>query len=150
MAAETGALLANRMDPRLKALAELKVATLVRCEFCIDIGSALALADGVSEAQLVDLHRYPTSDAFDDDERLVLQLAEAATRTPAVVEGRLRARALARFGPTTLAELASAIARENERARLNEVLGVRPAGFSDGSACALPAPAADQRPLALG
>ena len=32
-----------RMDSRLKQLAELKAAALVTCEFCLDVGSALAM-----------------------------------------------------------------------------------------------------------
>ena len=35
-------LLSNRMDPKLKELAELKAAGMVSCEFCLDIGSALS------------------------------------------------------------------------------------------------------------
>ena len=66
-----------RVPARLKARAELKAASLVTCEFCIDIGSALA-------------------------------------------------------------ELASAIAWENNRGRLNQALGVRPSGFAEGMVCAVP------------
>jgi AhpD family alkylhydroperoxidase len=137
---EAATLLANRADPRPKALAELEVATMVHCEFCIDIASALALRDGVTEAQVAELHRYRDSDAFDEDDRLVLELAEAMTGTPANVTEHLRGRLLARFSPGQVTELAAAIAWENQRARLNDALGVRPAGFSDGAVCALPSP----------
>ena len=37
-----------------------------------------------------------------------------------------------------IAELAAVIAWENQRARLNQALGVRPTGMSEGGACALP------------
>jgi hypothetical protein len=33
-----------RVEARLKALAEIKAAALVNCEFCLDIGSAFRLA----------------------------------------------------------------------------------------------------------
>ena len=36
-----------------------------------------------------------------------------------------------------LTELAAAIAWENHQGRLNQVLGVRPSGFSDGAVCLL-------------
>ena len=47
-----------RVPARLKALAELKAASLVTCEFCIDIGSALAQAEGITESQLLALPSY--------------------------------------------------------------------------------------------
>ena len=44
--------LSARVEPRLKLLAELKVAAIVACEYCLDIGSALAHNEGLTEAQL--------------------------------------------------------------------------------------------------
>jgi AhpD family alkylhydroperoxidase len=127
-----------RMDPRLKHLAELKAAALVTCEYCLDIGSALATAQGVPENQLRDLPRFTDSDAFSPDEKLVLEFAEAMSRTPAVMTDELRGRLLRTFSRAQVTELAATVAWENNRARLNQALGVRPAGFSDGAACALP------------
>jgi AhpD family alkylhydroperoxidase len=132
--------LSARVDPRLKILAELRVAALVSCEFCLDIGSEIARRSGLSEAQLRDLPRYRTSELFDEDQRLVMELAEALTRTPALVPAALRARVDARFTPAQRTELVAVIAIENERARLNQGLGVRPSGFSDGQFCAIPEP----------
>ena len=130
--------LSARVDDRLKVLAELKVAAMVACEYCLDIGSALARGSGVTERQLRDLPTYRTSDAYDADERLVIELAETLTRAPAVVPDELRSRLEARFSGAQLGELAAVIAWENQRARLNQGLGVRPSGFSDGELCALP------------
>lgn len=105
----------------------------------MDIGSAVGRALGISGAQFADLHRWRTSGHFDDDERLVLALADAMAASPVEVTDELRDGVASRFGPAGLAELASAIAWEHHRARLNRALGVRAAGFSDGDACALPA-----------
>jgi AhpD family alkylhydroperoxidase len=127
-----------RVDPRLKELAELKAAALVTCEYCLDIGSALALASGITEAQLGDLPRFRDSDAFNPDEKLVLELAEAMSRTPVYVPRHLREQLLERFSPAALTELAATVAWENNRGRLNLALGVRPSGFSEGAACAAP------------
>jgi AhpD family alkylhydroperoxidase len=135
---ETALLGSARMDPRLKQLAELKTAALVTCEFCLDIGSALATAAGITERQLRDLPKYADSDAFSVEEKLVLEFAEAMTRTPAEVPAGLRGRLLDRFSPAQVTELAAVVAWENNRGRLNQALGVKPAGFSDGAACALP------------
>ncbi len=127
-----------RVEPRLKVLAELKAAALVACEHCLDIGSALGRGVGITEAQLVELHAFRTSAAFDADERLVLELAEAMTRTPVTVPEDLRAQLEQRLSKAGFVELAAVIAWENERARLNQALGVRPAGFSDGAYCVRP------------
>ena len=127
-----------RVNPRLKQLAELKAAALVTCEFCLDVGSALAAATGVTERQLRDLPRFAGSDAFSPDEKLVLEFAQAVSGTPAQVPDELRDRLLKRFSPAQLTELAATVAWENQRGRLNQALGVRPAGFSDGAVCAIP------------
>jgi alkylhydroperoxidase family enzyme len=102
------------------------------------VGSALALAGGITEAQLRDLPRFRDSDAFNPDEKLVLELAEAMSRTPVYVPDQLREHLLERFSPAELTELAATVAWENYRGRLNLALGVRPSGFSEGAACAVP------------
>jgi hypothetical protein len=50
----------------------------------------------------------------------------------------LRLRVTDRFGPTELTELAASVAWENYRGRLNQALGIRSSGFSEGAACAVP------------
>lgn len=135
---ESALLFSNRLDPKLKELAELKTAGLINCEFCLDIGSALARSSGLTEQQLADLPRYRTSDAYTDLEKLVISFAEAMTSTPAIGIEDLRTELLTRLSKTQLAELVATIAWENERARLNQGLGVRPTGMADGMACALP------------
>lgn len=135
---EVAVVTSARVDTRLKVLAELKVAALVTCEYCLDIGAALARDEGVTEAQLRELHSYRTSGAFSDQERLVLELAEAMTTAPAVVSDELRARVEGAFTAAQVTELAAVIAWENQRARLNQALGIRPSGFSDGEVCPLP------------
>ncbi|WP_431969980.1 carboxymuconolactone decarboxylase family protein [Nocardia sp. bgisy134] len=135
---ETMSIFANRLDPHLKDLAELKTAGLVNCEFCLDIGSAIAQSAGVTERQITELPRYRTSDAYTELEKLVIAYAEAVTATPAVELDDLRDRLLVHLTKAQLAELAAAISWENQRARLNQALGVRPTGMAEGMACALP------------
>lgn len=133
-------LLSNKVDPKLKDLAELKTAGLVSCEFCLDIGSALATSSGVTEQQIRDLPRYQDSAAYSEVEKLVIAFAEAMTRTPAVGDGLadLRRRLSEHLTGTQIVELAMTVAWENQRARLNQSLGVRPTGMADGMACAVP------------
>jgi alkylhydroperoxidase family enzyme len=93
---------------------------------------------GISERKLTELGRYAESDAFDDEERLVLDLAVAMSATPTTLSNELRQTLLLHFTRGQLAELASAIAWENHRARLNRALAVREMGFSDGAICVVP------------
>jgi alkylhydroperoxidase family enzyme len=75
------------------------------------------------------LNWYPESNLFDSDEKLVLELADALTVTPARVTPELRQRLQTRFSTPQLVELAAAIAWENYRARSNRVFGFGSEGF---------------------
>jgi alkylhydroperoxidase family enzyme len=105
----------------------------------MDIGSAVSRALGIDEATLGDINRWRESDRFTPVERLALELADRLTATPSDMTDDLREQLLEHLTPGQLAELASAIAWENHRARLNRALGVREMGFSDGGYCVLPA-----------
>lgn len=137
---EMSLMFSNRLDPHYKELALLKAAGMVSCEFCLDIGSALARYGGITEQQLRDLPVYADSDAYTELEKLVLSFAEAMTATPAVGEEltAIRDELLTHFTKGQVAELAAEVAWENQRARLNQALGVRATGMSDGQACAVP------------
>lgn len=84
------------------------------------------------------LGAYEASDAFSEEERWVLRLADAMTSSPAEVGDALFAELRARFSERQLVELASAIAWENYRARFNRAFGVESEGFSSGAFCPLP------------
>jgi len=139
----------DRVDERLKVLAELKAATLTSCEYCIDIGSQIARRAGVSEQQLLALPRYRDSDAFDDLEKLVLDYAVGVSSTPVAVPDELFAKLRACFDDAQLVELTNVIALENMRGRFNLALDVRSAGFSEGMVCAIPEPAQPEKVVAL-
>jgi AhpD family alkylhydroperoxidase len=128
----------NHVDERLKLLAELKAGGLVNCEFCVDIGSALAHEAGISEAQLLALPRYRESEAFSALEKLVLDYAAAMSRTPAIVSDELFAAMREHFDERQLVELTNVIALENMRARFNCAFDMTPAGFSEGMVCVPP------------
>ena len=129
---------AHRVDARVKYLAETKVATRVGCEFCIDIGSALARKAGVSEAQLRDFHDYRTSPEYSTAERVAIEYAEELTKEPVQVSDELFARLREHFDDAQVVELTAAIAIENFRSRFNNALEVAPSGFSDGLFCPVP------------
>jgi alkylhydroperoxidase family enzyme len=77
----------------------------------------------LSDDQIRNLNWYAESNLFSSDEKLVLELADALTATPAKVTEELRARLKQRFSTAQLVELAAAIAWENYRARSNRVFG---------------------------
>jgi AhpD family alkylhydroperoxidase len=138
---ERATLQQHRVDQRLKALAELKAGAMVRCEFCLDIGSALAREAGITEEQLLALPRYRDSELFGELDKLVIDYAVGMSRTPADVSGALFDALRVHFDERQLLELTNVIAVENMRARFNTALDMNPAGFSAGMVCALPEPA---------
>jgi alkylhydroperoxidase family enzyme len=83
----------------------------------------------LSDEQIRNLNWYTESDLFSPDEKLVLEMADAITATPAKVSPELRERLQQRFTIPQLVELAAAIAWENSRARSNRVFGFGSEGF---------------------
>jgi 4-carboxymuconolactone decarboxylase len=129
----------HRVDKRLRALAELKAATLTHCEYCIDLGSQISRRWGLSDAELLALPSYRSSALFTDLDKLVLDYAVGTSRTPAEVSDALVARLRKHFDDAQLVELTHLIALENLRGRFNLALGIGAAGFSEGMVCAVPA-----------
>jgi alkylhydroperoxidase family enzyme len=86
----------------------------------------------VTDAQMRDLQSFRTSPHFTDEERAVLEYAEAMTRTPVRVPGELFARLRRHFNEAQMVEITAAIAWENFRARFNHAFEIDGAGFSEG------------------
>lgn len=126
------------IDQRLHALAELKAATLVSCEYCIDLGSAIAHQWGLTDDELLALPHYQSSRLFSDLDKLVLDYAVAMSRTPVEVPDDLFDELRQHFTDAQLVELTHHIALENLRGRFNLALGIGSSGLSDGMVCALP------------
>lgn len=126
------------LDKRLRALAELKAATLVACEYCIDLGSQVARSWGLSDDELLALPSYRDSALFSDLDKLVLDYAAGMCSTPVEVPDTLVAALREHLGDAQLVELTHLIALENLRGRFNLALGVDAAGFSEGMVCAVP------------
>jgi alkylhydroperoxidase family enzyme len=93
---------------------------------------------GINEDQLHDLARFESSRHFSTQEKLVLELASALTRTPADVSDELFVRLRDEFSELQLVELSSAVAWENYRARFNRTFAIDAEGFSQGQFCPLP------------
>lgn len=133
---------ARLVDRRLRLLAELEVAALIGCRFCLDIGAALGRKTGVSEAQLRELTTYRDSDVFSPLERAVLDYAVALTRTPVDVPDALFAVLREHLGEPALVELTAGIAWANYRSRFDHALGIGAQGFAGAAGCPVPERAA--------
>ena len=129
----------HRLDRRLHALAELKAATLTHCEYCIDMGSAIARQWGLTDEEILALPSYQASPLLTELDKLVLDYAVGMSCTPVNVSGELFDRLQQHLGDGQIVELTHHIALENMRGRFNLALGIGPAGFSDGMVCAVPA-----------
>jgi alkylhydroperoxidase family enzyme len=95
-------------------------------------------ANGISAEQIANLNNYRSDVNFSELERLVLEYADAMTRTPVEVSDALFARLRERFADADLVELTSAIAWENYRARFDHAFGIEGENFTEGAVCALP------------
>jgi alkylhydroperoxidase family enzyme len=102
----------------------------------------------VSEEQLRELSTWRDSERFDELERLVLEYAEAMTRTPVDVSDALFARLREHFDERQIIELTMAIGLENLYSRSNWALGIEGQGFSDGMYCVVPEDRAGERAAA--
>ncbi|SOJ56165.1 hypothetical protein MSIMFB_03639 [Mycobacterium simulans] len=126
------------LSPRQRALAELKSATTVRCEYCIDLGSQIAREMGLTDEELLALADYENASCFSDVDKLILQYATAISRTPVEVSDELFDALRAHFDTAQLVGLTHIITLGNLRARFNIALDIGSSGFSGDRVCALP------------
>ena len=104
----------------------------------MDIGSAVGRELGVTEEQLRALPRYRESEAFSEEQRMVIDLAVEMTRVPVEVPSALMEELRKHYDEAQLVELAVATAWADYRARVYRVFGIQPVGFSEERFCALP------------
>ena len=86
----------------------------------MDINSAVGRKAGLRDEKLLAVRGDDLS-AFNDTERLVIELADAMVATPSNISDDLYSRLRAQFSEEQLMELSAQIAFENFRARLNRV-----------------------------
>jgi 4-carboxymuconolactone decarboxylase len=139
---------AKHTPKRLLLLAELKASALCGCEWCMDYGSFLAQREaGITDQQLRELPKFRESDAFSEEEKLVLEYAEGISRTPVDVPEELFDRLRQRFNEVEIVELTWAAAIENLRARFNWALGIESQGYAEGAVCIRPEAVPEQAPV---
>jgi AhpD family alkylhydroperoxidase len=132
----------KKVPVRYKALGELRAAMVVGCEFCVDIGSMIARESGLTDDEMKDLTDWRASERFDEQDKAVIEYADAISRTPTDVPEELFERMRAHFDEEQLVELTAAIAWENWRARFNWAFGLGKEGYSEGAYCVPVLPAA--------
>jgi alkylhydroperoxidase family enzyme len=136
----------NRLDPTLKALAEMTSAATIGCSWCMDFGYWISTNRGVDPVKLRDVPRWRDSDVYTDLEQKVIAYAEAATATPPTVTAEMVAELREHLDDAALVELTMMIAVENQRSRFNSALGLTSQGFKDR--CEIPAPPASPARIA--
>ncbi|MBI2977460.1 MAG: carboxymuconolactone decarboxylase family protein [Rhodospirillales bacterium] len=125
------------LPPALRALVMTRISQINWCRFCEDLNAATLLKRGISPAKMEALGQWPNSNLFDADERLVLEYAEAMTRSDLAVDDALMERLKNRFGDDASVELTGLIAFQNMSSKFNSALAVPSQGF-----CRLPEAAA--------
>jgi alkylhydroperoxidase family enzyme len=126
----------DQLDPDLKSFADMAVASLVGCSWCLDYGYFHAHNEGLDEAKASEVPRWRESPVFTPLERDVMEYAEAMSETPPRVTDELSARLLEQLGAPAMVELTALIAFQNMSTRSNTALGIEAQGFS--KACKLP------------
>jgi alkylhydroperoxidase family enzyme len=116
---------------------------MIGCEYCVDLGSQICRNSGFSDAELLALPRYQSSDLFTDREKAALDYTVAVMRTPVEVTDELFARVHAYFDDRQLVEITALLTLVNLD-RFNAAFGIGAAGFSEGMVCVPP-----DRPHAL-
>lgn len=119
------------LDPHLAHLAVQASAGAIGCPWCIDFGYFDGMEKGIDPIKVRDVPRWRDSTVYDQRERAVLEFAEAASATPAVVSESLIDRLHQCFSDNEIVELAAWVALENLRSRFNASLGLRSEAFSD-------------------
>jgi len=125
------------VDERTRNLVELKGAQMIGCEFCVDLGSQICRHSGFSDAELLALPRYQSSDQFTDREKAALDYTVAVMRTPVEVTDELFGRMRGYFSDKQIVEITALLTLVNLD-RFNAAFGIGSAGFSDGMVCVLP------------
>ncbi|HYZ90872.1 MAG TPA: carboxymuconolactone decarboxylase family protein [Actinomycetota bacterium] len=126
----------DRLDPNLKSFADMAVAALVGCSWCLDFGYYHAHNEGLDEMKASEVPRWRESTVFAPLERDVMEYAEAMSQTPPRVTDELSARLLKQLGAPAMVELTAFVAAANMWTRSNVAMGIEAQGFS--KACKLP------------
>ncbi|MFP4190836.1 MAG: carboxymuconolactone decarboxylase family protein [Candidatus Hydrogenedentota bacterium] len=125
------------LNPVLRPLVTVRVSQINCCRFCVDANSAILARRSGSMAKVEAVEQWRDSALFDEQERAVLEYAEAMTDSNQHVRDEHIARLRQFFDDDGLVELTGLIAFQNLSSKFNAALDVPAQGF-----CKIP-PAGD-------
>lgn len=117
------------VDPALRSLITVRVSQINHCAFCVDLNSATLMKRGASMAKVEALEHWRDCALFDERERLVLDYAEAMTRSDLRIDDGVYERLKKYFDDDGIVELTAFIAFQNMSSKFNSALAVPPQGF---------------------
>ncbi|NHC60925.1 carboxymuconolactone decarboxylase family protein [Paenalcaligenes suwonensis] len=119
----TGIRLNSSLPGDLRELIIMRVAVLNKAPYEADQHAPIALKEGVSQAQLDELHTWKSSTLFDDRTRAVLAYTDAMTRDIQVDDAVFEA-IRSHFSKREVVELTATIATYNMVSRFLEALQI--------------------------
>ncbi|WKY48174.1 carboxymuconolactone decarboxylase family protein [Eubacteriaceae bacterium ES3] len=124
----------NEEVQRLLNLVRLQASLICSCRFCIDMNAVGIEKNGITDEELEVLQGkrdIQDVNSFSLRELLALEYAVSLSITPPNFSERFISNLTREFSEREIVMLASTIASVNYWARLNQGLGIPPAGFSD-------------------
>lgn len=122
------------ISPALRSLILVRISQVNVCTFCVDLNTSILLERGVSLEKAMALNEWSASDLFTNEEKTVLEYAEAMTLSHIEVTDELFEKMKSFFSEDEIIELTAIAAFQNMSTKFNSALGVPVQGF-----CELPA-----------
>lgn len=118
-----GAMRRFDLDPKLRELAYVRASQVNGCGYCRHYHEGSGRKAGLTERQLQELDSAPSSDAYDELQRLVIAFAEQLSRTAQVDEAVID-RLKEKLTDRQLVELTATVALANFTNRVNNALRI--------------------------
>jgi len=119
----------NKLDVKIRDLADMAAAAKIGCSWCLDFGYWMMHTHGIPREKIEAVPQWRNSNVFEPLERLAMEYAEAMTDTPPTVADQLVSRLRSHLNEAQFVELTAIICLENLRSRRNIAFGVPPQGF---------------------
>ncbi len=119
------------IPPSLRSLVMVRVAQLHGCNYCVDLNSLLFMERLKSKEKLLTVSQWRESTLFSQNEKWVLEYAEAMTHTTSTVTDEQVNQLKTFLSSAQIVELTGIIAYQNMSARFNSALNVATQGFCE-------------------
>jgi len=115
---------ASPLDPRVHELVRMRVAQINQCTVCMSWRTPAAVAAGVTDELLGDVHRYAELDELSSAEKTAIEFAERFSTDSANIDDGLMGRLGEHFSPGDIVELTLVIGKYVAFGRFMQVLGL--------------------------